>query len=247
MVGKTTSSYDCVGMDYFPGLRSGTKGVAASFRFARRGAGLLCLAGAGASEAASFVLVPLFAARLPGSLIPVTAQSLLGFSMLFSALLLQRRFGALQVLGVVVVAAGVASCTLLGASTGGTVAAGGAAAELGKRLLVLRNVAGLACGYGFISFSLALKEVAFLRYRQREEDGLNAGVVNFVVAFWQGLGLFLLWPMNFALITQLSPQAYFAGARVAFRGALAVLVPYLAVNLVYNVMTTAVLRGLSAM
>ncbi|CAJ1441955.1 unnamed protein product [Effrenium voratum] len=69
---------------------------AASLKFASKGPGLRLLAGSGACEAAAFVLLPVFASLLPGSLMPVMSQGLLIFSMGFSAVLLQRRYDLLQ-------------------------------------------------------------------------------------------------------------------------------------------------------
>eukprot|EP00439_Symbiodinium_sp_Y106_P035209 s1045_g4.t1 len=76
---------------------SGRKNRKESARFALRGPGLRLLAGSGACEAAAFVLLPLFASMLPGSLLPVMSQGLLIFSMAFSAMLLGRRYDLVQV------------------------------------------------------------------------------------------------------------------------------------------------------
>ncbi|CAE8677196.1 unnamed protein product, partial [Polarella glacialis] len=80
--------------------------MTASARFASSGPGLRLLGGSGLCEAASFVMLPFFASRLPGSLMPVMSQGLLIFSMIFSALLLGRRYNSHQVLGVGVVVVG---------------------------------------------------------------------------------------------------------------------------------------------
>ena len=75
---------------------SDDESLADSRRFALKGGGLHLLAGAGACEAAAFVSLPFFASLLPGSLLPVMSQGLLIFSMIFSAVILGRRYDLLQ-------------------------------------------------------------------------------------------------------------------------------------------------------
>lgn len=214
-------------------------GVAASARYVSNGQGLWYLAGAGSCEGLAFVLMPLFISRLPGSLIPVMSQGLLLFSMLFSTVLLGRRYNFLQAFGVFVVVVGVCTCTLP------TLVAPGAVAWS-----PLAPAAGLFCTYGFIALSLCLKEVAFTRFRTRsgamEGETLSIEVVNFAAALWQGLTLLLFWPLNFALVSPLCPAVYFSAGAAALLGTAPVLVPYLLVNLCYTVVTTVVLKRLSA-
>lgn len=216
-----------------------------SFKFALNGGGLHLLAGAGACEAIAFVLLPWFASLLPGSLLPVMSQGLLIFSMIFSWVILGRRYDLLQVLGVVVVAAGVGICTWPNLHGDGLEVFSGSS----EKLLA---AVGLFVSYGFISFSLVLKELAFVRFKTwRRENGhkkgeLNLEMVNFATALWQGWALMLLWPVNFALLTKLDTAAYFSSAYHAFVKAGPWLVAYLAVNLVYTEVTTMVLKQLSA-
>lgn len=227
----------------------GRKSRKESARFALRGPGLRLLAGSGACEAAAFVLLPLFASMLPGSLLPVMSQGLLIFSMAFSAVLLGRRYDVVQVLGVVVVAAGVGICTwpnLVGADGEAVGAAFNGSGHIFAAL-------GLFLSYAFIALSLVLKELSFLLFkrwrkeRSDEEEGeLNLEMVNFATAIWQGLTLMLLWPVNFALLTKLSVPVYLASALSAFKAAGPWLLAYLVVNLVYTAATTSVLKQLSA-
>jgi len=217
-----------------------------SFKFAlKNGLGLHLLAVAGSCEAIAFVLLPYFASLLPGSLLPVMSQGLLIFSMFFSWVILGRRYDLLQVLGVVVVAAGVGTCTWPNLHGDGLEAFSGSSDKILAAL-------GLFLSYGFISFSLVLKELAFVRFKTwRRENGhkkgeLNLEMVNFATALWQGWALMLLWPVNFALLTNLDTAAYFKSAFHAFKVAGPWLVAYLAVNLVYTEVTTMVLKQLSA-
>eukprot|EP00435_Cladocopium_sp_Y103_P025857 s1447_g6.t1 len=218
-----------------------------SFKFALNGRGLRLLAGAGACEAAAFVGLPLCASLLPGSLLPVMSQGLLIFSMIFSWAILGKRYDLLQVLGVVVVATGVGICTWpnLTADFITDEAFGGG-------LWIIIAAIGLFLSYGFISFSLVLKELAFIRFKQwRRENGhkkgdLNLEMVNFATALWQGWALMLLWPVNFAFLTRQDTATYFRSAFKAFRRAGVWLVAYLGVNLVYTEVTTIVLKQLSA-
>mmetsp|Transcript_21892 Transcript_21892/g.45574 ORF Transcript_21892/g.45574 Transcript_21892/m.45574 type:complete len:447 (+) Transcript_21892:55-1395(+) len=215
-----------------------------SLKFALNGRGLRLLAGAGACEAAAFVGLPLCASQLPGSLLPVMSQGLLIFSMLFSWWILGKRYDLLQVLGVVVVATGVGICTwpnLTADFSDDPVKAFG-----------IYWAIGLFVSYGFISFSLVLKELAFVRFKQwRRENGhkkgdLNLEMVNFATALWQGWALMLLWPVNFAVLTKLDTATYFRAAFKHFHQAGVWLVAYLGVNLVYTEVTTIVLKQLSA-
>lgn len=229
-------------------------GVADSLRFAllgshgrRLGRGRLCIALAGLCEAVAFLTMPVFAARLPGTLIPVMAQGLLLFSVLFSTLLLGRRFDALQLFGVGIVVAGVGVCTLqMSAPAAGAAAAGGEAVALGDAM-------GLFGAYAFIALSLSLKELAFKTYSRSPEvakgDSLRAEVVNFATALWQGCGLVLLWPVASLFLppgTGISASDYFAKGTKSLLAALPWLSSYLAVNLAYTVVTTVVLKRLSA-
>lgn len=213
-----------------------------SFRFALNGRGLRLLAGAGTCEAVAFVLLPLFASMLPGSLLPVMSQGLLIFSMIFSFLFLGRRYDLLQVMGVVVVATGVGICTWP------NLTGDGFTVYRGKIFESL----GLFMSYGFISMSLVLKELAFVRFKKwRKENGhkkgeLNLEMVNFATALWQGWALMLLWPVNFAVLTKLDTATYFGSAFHAFKLAGPWLLAYIAVNLVYTEVTTLVLKELSA-
>jgi len=210
-----------------------------SICFARdvRSPGSWYLALAGCSEAVSFVLMPFFASRLPGSLLPVMAQGLLLYSMLFSSLLLGRTYDRWHTLGVVIVIGGVCLCSIggaLGSTTGG----------ISVRLF---DLVGLFNAYGFIALSLCLKELAFRKFTSQfgKSRTLRDEVVNLFTALWQCFGLFCLWPLNFALLTRQEPLAYFAVGWRALLSSWPLLVPYLIVNLTYTVVTTIALRRLS--
>lgn len=229
--------------------RTGAPGVAASVRFVSSGLGFRCLATAGMSEAVAFVMVPLFASRLPGTLMPVMAQGILLFSMCFGVPLLGNRYSSQQVVGAAVVVAGVGICTFgVGLPSGGAWMSTSAVA---RHLL---NVSGLFCAYAFIALAVTVKEMAFRHFRQEacqagalaDATPLRMEVVNFYTAFWQGLAMQLLWPVNFALVTQMGVGEYFAAGVAGLWQARHWVVVYLCVNLAYTVATTAVLQRLSA-
>lgn len=230
--------------------------VAASLQFASRGFGLRCLAVAGLCEAMAFVMMPLFASRLPGSLLPVMSQGLLLFSMLFGIPLLGKRYTGQQVAGVATVVSGVCICTLGGGFTraGVSPATAGSAVEplsgFSSVAYYLFNAAGLFGAYAFIALAITVKELAFRQFREaapaESGNALRMEVVNLFTALWQGLALLLLWPVNFALITPLTVAEYFATGATALWCARGLLLLYLCVNLSYTVSTTAVLQRLSA-
>jgi len=215
-------------------------------RFVSRGVGLWCLFGAGLCEAVAFVLLPVFAARLPGSLLPVMSQGLLLFSMLFSTVLFGRRYDAIQLLGVALVVLGVATCSVLSAPIAGHVVSAGS----------LLDALGLLSAYAFVALSLSLKELAFLRFRERAgacgdaaSQKLRVEVVNLFSAIWQGVAVLLFWPLNFVLLTPLGVRAYFQAFAAALRSTPAfgtLLWLYLPTNLAYTILTTLVLERLSA-
>jgi len=213
--------------------------IGASIRFARDvgSPGSWYLALAGCSEAMSFVLMPYFASRLPGSLLPVMAQGLLLFSMLFSALLLGTRYDRWRVLGVVIVIGGVCLSSIGGAL-------GSTAGGISVRVF---DLIGLFTSYGFIALSMCLKELAFTTFARQSGKlrTLRDEVVNAFTAVWQCLGLFCLWPLNFALLTRQEPSAYFAAGWHTLISSWPLLVPYLIVNLTYTTVTTIALRRLS--
>lgn len=70
----------------------------------------------GAFEALATILLYTSAANLPGAVVPVLSQSMLFWSFLLSALILRRRFAVSELVGALLVMAGVAFVTLAKAS-----------------------------------------------------------------------------------------------------------------------------------
>lgn len=234
---------------------TGARGLSSSLRFASAGTGFRCLAAAGICEAIAAVTMPLFASRLPGTLMPVMSQGILLFSMLFGIPLLGNRYSLQQIFGAAVVVAGVGICTFGGDLPASKVA--GAATVWGNRSALVRhllNVAGLFSAYAFFALAITVKERAFRRFRQgaldagaeASQEPLRMEVVNLYTAMWQGFILLLLWPVNFALVTPLNFGEYFVAGAGALWQVRRLLGLYCCVNLFYTVATTAVLQRLSA-
>ena len=192
-------------------------------------------ASVGLLEALNFLLALHSAARLPGGLISVLGQTGLLWSVLLSYALLRRRFDWRQLLGVAVVAAGVAACTLPQAAAAGL--AVGASRE------VLANVLLFLISTGCGALTSVLKEWAFGRAE------LDIFVVNTLGSAAQCLFTLALLPATLALATALPPAEYLRRGWAAFCGATHPSMPWLAIayilaNLTVNISAlTLVKRG----
>mmetsp|Transcript_95891 Transcript_95891/g.271325 ORF Transcript_95891/g.271325 Transcript_95891/m.271325 type:complete len:251 (-) Transcript_95891:95-847(-) len=186
-------------------------------------------------------MLPLVLPRFPKAIAPLMSQTLLPISMLLNTVLLSRKYSPVQVAGVVVTVLGIYV-----ASTGGR---GGAAVSLGLGELAV-PVFGSALAYFFLAASFVFKDVAFVR-SSREGYKLDLFVLEGVAAIGQCAALALQWPMNFVLLTDLSPRLYFQEVLDAFFGA-AGLMPGLLVlywfgNILYRLATLRAVRQLSSL
>lgn len=212
--------------------------------FVLRGTGRKLLIGAGLAEATTFVAMPLFASRLPGSMMPVLSQTMIPFSMLLSAVTIGKRYDRLQCLGVFVVILGVGVCSIpkFAAASGGALMQGGT-------LAFTKNALGLLTSYFFFACALVFKQAVFARYGSGQHDvRLSGNLVNLVASLWQGLGLWLLWPANFMLVSHMSPASYFSSALSSclLPLSMALLLIYWVANVNFTIVSIYAISRLSA-
>lgn len=212
--------------------------------FVFRGSGRNLLICAGMAEALTFSTVPIFASKLPGSMGVVLAQSQIAYSMLVSAVVLGKRYDLTQFMGAVFVVLGVCVCTIpkLAIASGGGFVQGGAAA-------FLRNTMGLLMSNFTVACSFVLKNAVFARHaEERPGARLSGNLVNLASALWQGLGLWLLWPLYFGFVAKLGPVAYLSSAlsAVAVPHCWALLIIYWFFNVNMTAVTVSSLSRLSA-
>eukprot|EP00931_Biecheleriopsis_adriatica_P088573 TRINITY_DN62865_c0_g1_i1.p1 TRINITY_DN62865_c0_g1~~TRINITY_DN62865_c0_g1_i1.p1 ORF type:complete len:418 (-),score=69.42 TRINITY_DN62865_c0_g1_i1:19-1152(-) len=210
-----------------------------AWNYARSGGGKWLLVMTGVAQAVTFTLMPLFARRLPGSTVTVIAQSMLPFSMLLSFLFLGRRYDRLQFAGVLTVVIGIYVCTQSSPASGQVAASAG---------LLLASL-GLLASYFFNAVSFVFKETSMIRFlEENPSERLNGNVVNLMTTVWQGLTLWVFWPVNFALLTDMAPAAYFkhALAMASQPGPGCLLLVYCAANIFYVIITLAAITRLSS-
>jgi len=215
-----------------------------AWNFALRGRSGLLLALSGVMQATVFTVMPLFASRLPGSMLPVMSQTSIPFSLILSGLLLGRRYDVLQEVGVILVLLGTAVCSYPKYVVSSM-------AQLADAHLpsFVFNMLGLLVAYFFNSASLVLKEKAIIQYEDENEGKkLSGKLVNLVSSLWQAAALFALWPLNFALLTPLAAKAYFiqAWSVVCQPSTAVLLLLYWGVNIFYVIMTVKAIRRLSS-
>jgi drug/metabolite transporter (DMT)-like permease len=195
-------------------------------------------ASVGLLEAVNFLLALHSAARLPGGLISVLAQTGLLWSVGLSYTLLGRRFDWRQLLGVAVVAAGVFTCTLPQAAAAGLAVDGEHAF---RELLTNTMLFLISTGCG--ALTSILKEWAFSR------ADLDIFVVNTLGSAAQCVFTLALLPVTLTLATALPAGEYLRLGWAAFCGATHPSMPWLAIayilaNLTVNISAlTLVKRG----
>eukprot|EP00894_Picocystis_sp_ML_P002392 jgi/Pico_ML_1/52909/g3546.t1 len=139
---------------------------------------------AGMFEAVGLTLGLLGASGLPGAVLPVFSQLILIWQLILSYTLLGRRYPFTQLLGIAMVAMGVATTTNLGTSTA---------------TLTVPSCARYLCIYilslGCPAMSILLKEKVFSDFRREKEKDLDLFVVNTFSSFSQGISVLLFLPV----------------------------------------------------
>ncbi|CAE8684098.1 unnamed protein product [Polarella glacialis] len=132
------------------------------------------------------------AARLPGGLVQVLNQAVVPYTVIFSQLLLGRRFGFTQLLGVVVVMAGVLSASgllssFLGFST---------FQEQWQGHVAWKDVVLCTSAYSLLALAVTLKDSLFKRFQKKVggQGQLDVLLVCTAAAIVQLITQLLVWP-----------------------------------------------------
>jgi len=184
----------------------------------------------GVCESIAYTLQPLSVPRLPKALVPVLSQVLLPMSMLLNTWLLRKRYSALQYFGVGVMILGIAIATSSEVSPEEETEWKSPSTTIAPMLMLVMS-------YVFLGFSVVFKEVAFIRATSVGVR-MDIFVLDGASALGQYMALLLQWPMNFALLTDLAPRAYFSAAYAAFTDSTklmpGLLLVYWACNVLYR-------------
>mmetsp|Transcript_67605 Transcript_67605/g.163507 ORF Transcript_67605/g.163507 Transcript_67605/m.163507 type:complete len:968 (-) Transcript_67605:375-3278(-) len=197
----------------------------------------------GICESVAFTLMPIGTRGLPKALVPVIAQSTLPMSMVLNALFFRKRYSTMQMLGVGLIVTGIVLAT-----------AADPAMATDKVSQPLANLVCPLCvatlSYFFLVVSLILKDVTFLVSAQEGEQ-MDIFLLEGLSGVGQALALLLQWPMNFAVLTELSVGEYFQAAIDAFtdsKGLMPMLIfLYWAGNILYRLATLTAMRQLSSL
>jgi len=193
----------------------------------------------GVCESIAFTLMPLGARVLPKALVPIIGQSVLPLSMVLNCCVLGRQYSLQQMAGVALIIMGIAIATDA-MSTGSH---SGIAADATPLLLTMAS-------YLFLVLSLIFKDVAF-RLGAAQDVQLSVLAVEGLTGLFQGGALLLLWPVNFALLTDLAPRAYASAALRAFTSEAGLMpgliVAYWAGNILYRLATLHAVKHLSSL
>jgi len=213
--------------------------LAGVFHFAREHWRLF--ASMGVCESVAFTLMPLGARVLPKTLVPVIGQSVLPMSMLLNCCVLGKRYSLQQVAGVALIIVGIAIATSADATAHG--GHNGNTVEATPLLLTMAS-------YLVLVLSLMFKDVAF-RLSAAQNVQPDIVTVEGLTGLFQGGALLLLWPANFALLTDLPPRAYASAALEAFtsRAGLmpGLIMAYWACNILYRLATLLTVKHLSSL
>mmetsp|Transcript_92892 Transcript_92892/g.286742 ORF Transcript_92892/g.286742 Transcript_92892/m.286742 type:complete len:347 (-) Transcript_92892:46-1086(-) len=229
----------------FGKARLGTEENRTELRQALRAAGerWRLFASIGVCESIAFTLMPIGTRGLPKALAPVIGQSTLPMSMFLNACLFKRKYSVVQVFSVLLIGVGIATAT----AADPAVAADNASRPLAT---LIRPVVVTTASYFFLVLSLILKDVAFVASTAGKVK-LDIFLLEGLSGLGQGVALLLQWPMNFALLTELTPGKYFEAVAHAFtdpEGLMPLLmVVYWAGNILYRLATLRALKQLSSL
>mmetsp|Transcript_74474 Transcript_74474/g.205511 ORF Transcript_74474/g.205511 Transcript_74474/m.205511 type:complete len:455 (-) Transcript_74474:162-1526(-) len=143
----------------------------------------------GVCEGMFYPLVMYSAARLPGGLVQVLNQMVVPATVLFSAVLLGRRYSAMQLAGVCVVLSGV-------------LVAGAVPRVEDLSQAIWQHTTLCAVAYVLLALGVTLKDLAFSRFQHTCDDagrGLDVAVVSAAAAVAQFATQLVAWPVLHAL------------------------------------------------
>lgn len=199
-------------------------------RFPLRRPGLF--AGIGLCESCYLALRLSSGSRLPGALVAVLNQVILPGSVCFSLCLLGKRYGPLQMLGILVVIVGVLADT---------------SPSLHGQGLQQLGLDTMTCAFSYtlLAISVVLKELAFRSFLE-SGVGLDIFVVNTSAAVGQCLGLLCFWPLY---MWRGAPPNYLSNASnslfdMGLTSGLVLL--YWLVNISWNVVALELMKNSSA-
>ncbi|KAA8494434.1 Protein CLT3, chloroplastic [Porphyridium purpureum] len=197
----------------------------------------------GLCEALSFTMQVFSAPHIPGSLLPVLAQAILLFSMLYSSLILHTRYDAIQLLGACGTVLGVILCTIP------SLYSSAASASVGTVISadVMKYSVIYALSMAFLAMAVTLKDRAFRMADLR----LDVFVVNTCASFSQLLASLALLPLTLRVATSLSLHELVSGGFDVLSGSTSPYMPwltlgYFSVNLAFNVTSLKLMREASA-
>jgi len=159
------------------------------------------------------------ASRLPGGLVQVVQQAVVPTTVLFSIVLLRRRYSVGQLVGVFLVLCGVSIAVSVPQVDGASWATGFAAA-----LAVL--------AYSLLALGVTLKDLVFTRFKRahRGGPGLDVALVCAAAAAAQFTAQTLAWPvLHWLSVPGVGGRLYVSESARALAGASEPLAPLLAV------------------
>lgn len=164
-------------------------------------------ASTGVCESIAFTLMPIGTPGLPKAVVPVVAQLTLPMSMALNACLFKKKYSIAQAFGIVLIVMGIVIDTAADPTT--TTDENHSLRDLVGPFLIT------TLSYFFLVLSLILKDVAFT-VSSNADKKLDIFLLEGLAGIGQGIALLLQWPMNFALLTDLSPSGYLKAAWEGF-------------------------------